>query len=268
MLWTSGLIVGVVLLIGALVVVGLEWEKGSGAETTAASPALMHALSTIPTSTYDVVGAGEMSNTLKTLTNSSAMSSGGKPRVLYVGAEYCPYCGAERWAVVTALSRFGRFTHLGQTTSSHADVYPDTPTLSFHGASYMSKYLTFDGYETLSNQIKGTSYAPLDTLPAPDQKLMDTYDRPPYLPTNGSIPFIDFGGSYLSQGASYSPQLLHGLTHQQVANQIRQPTTALSKSVLGTANTFTAAMCRLTHGQPSSVCQSPGVTAAAARLTP
>ena len=25
-------------------------------------------------------------------------ASGGKPEVLYIGAEYCPFCGAQRWA--------------------------------------------------------------------------------------------------------------------------------------------------------------------------
>jgi len=261
-------IVGVfVVIIGVLVFAGIRWQQGSGAKTTTASPALVHALSTIPTSTYDAVGKGLVSAGPKKVANATPLTAGGKPRVLYVGAEYCPFCAAERWAAVTALARFGTFTHLGQTTSAHADVYPDTPTLSFHGSSYASKYLSFTGYETQSNQIKGNSYAPLDTMTNADQSTFSTYDFPPYLSSGGSIPFVDFGNQYVSQGASYSPQLFHGLTHAQVTAQIRNPTTTLSKSVLGTANTFTAAICRLTHDQPASVCGSPGVTAAAANLS-
>src|SRR5438876_6623085 len=36
----------------------------------------------------------------------------GKPVVLYVGAQYCPFCAAERWALVLALSRFGHWAGL------------------------------------------------------------------------------------------------------------------------------------------------------------
>ena len=33
------------------------------------------------------------------------LTSGGHPAVLYIGAEYCPYCAAERWAIVMTLLR-------------------------------------------------------------------------------------------------------------------------------------------------------------------
>jgi hypothetical protein len=260
------LVVGFALVIAVMVVTGLRSESGSGAKTTKASPALVRSLSSIPTSTYDTVGAGEVSNPPVAVADPTPLTAAGKPRVLYVGAEYCPFCAAERWAAVTALARFGTFTDLGQTTSSHADVYPDTPTLSFHGASYTSKYLSFTGYETQSNQVQGNSYAPLDTLSKADQDIFNTYDFPPHVSQSGSIPFIDFGGQALSQGASYSPALFKGLTHAQVAAQIRTPSTSLSKSVLGTANMFAAEICALTHRQPARVCTSSGVTAAAAAL--
>jgi hypothetical protein len=29
--------------------------------------------------------------------------------VVFVGAEYCPYCASERWPLVMALSKFGTF---------------------------------------------------------------------------------------------------------------------------------------------------------------
>jgi hypothetical protein len=34
--------------------------------------------------------------------------------MLYIGAEYCPYCAAERWPLVMALSKFGTFSNLPQ----------------------------------------------------------------------------------------------------------------------------------------------------------
>ena len=30
-------------------------------------------------------------------------NSAGKPEIVFVGAEYCPYCAAERWPIVMAL---------------------------------------------------------------------------------------------------------------------------------------------------------------------
>jgi hypothetical protein len=171
--------------------------------------------------------------------------------------------------MVSALSRFGTFTGLGETTSSGRDYAPNTPTLSFHGATFSSKYLVFKGYEMQSNQVKGGSYAPLDKLSSADGKLFDKYDFSPYFNgsnAQGAIPFIDFGGKYGSQGASYSPLIFAGLTQQKVADDITDPSTEISKSVLGAANVFTAAICQLTNNQPSNVCTASGVTAAASAL--
>ncbi len=266
LIWTGTVVAVVVVIFASVAIFGLNHNGGSGAKTTAADTKLLQTLSTIPATTYDAVGAGSSSNPPVTLAGSPPMTAGGKPRILYVGAEYCPYCAAERWAVVTALSRFGTFQNLGETTSSHIDAFPDTPTLSFHGASYTSKYLSFTGYETQSNQVSGNTYAPLDKLSTADGKLFDKYDFPPYFQSKGAIPFIDIGGTYASQGATYSPGLLEGLTHQEAADGIANADSPLSKAVLGSANTFTAAICRLTKNQPANVCTSSGVTAAAAAL--
>jgi hypothetical protein len=266
LVWTGTVVAVIVVIFATVAIFGLNHKGGSGAKTTAADKTLLQTLSTIPAATYDAVGAGSSSNPPVTLAGSQPMSADGKPRILYVGAEYCPYCAAERWAVVTALSRFGTFQNLGETTSSHIDAFPDTPTLSFHGSTYTSKYLSFTGYETQSNQVSGNSYAPLDKLSTADGKLFDKYDFPPYFQSKGAIPFIDIGGVYASQGATYSPGLLEGLTHQEAADGIANPDSPLSKAVLGSANKFTAAICRLTKNQPANVCTSSGVTAAAAAL--
>lgn len=140
--------------------------------------------------------------------------------MLYIGAEYCPYCAAQRWAVAQALSRFGTWTGLGQTTSSASDVDPNTATLSFHGATLASPYVSFIGVETTTNKLMATGYQSLDT-PAKADALMRTYDAQRYLPSvnAGSIPFLDIGGVYVSAGASYDPQLLAGLTQQQIATR-------------------------------------------------
>ena len=67
-------------------------------------------------------------------------------------------------------------------------------------------------------------------------------------------------------GASYNPGILQGLTRPRSPPQMRDPNTAVSKAILGSANGLTAAICSQTGGKPANVCSSPGVTAAAAHL--
>lgn len=236
---------------------------GSGAASSSASSEVISGVTGVPGKVFDQVGTGAAQLPPRPL-KGPPLTEGGKPRVLYAGAEYCPYCAAERWAVVAALSRFGTFSNLGQTHSSSQDVYPSTPTLSFHGASYSSRYLAFKGYEMQSNKRVGSSYAPLDTLSPADKKVFATYDAPPYVPSQsaGSIPFIDLGGRYMISGASYNPAVLGGKTHLQIARALSNPGSPIAKSVDGTANLISAALCQQTGNQPASVCKSPGVTAA------
>lgn len=258
--------VGVPVLVVILVVVGFVIVRASkstaapaaGAPTGTAGAALEKSLATIPAATFDDVGAGSKVVAAQKVTG-AALTAAGKPRVLYVGAEYCPYCAGERWAVVAALSRFGTFNNLGTTSSAAADVYPSTATLSFHGATYTSSLLSFTGVEVATNIVNssGTGYTALDTLSAADQGIDATYNP------KGSIPFVDFGNKYVIIGASYDVGLLEGLTQTQIAAALADPTTAVAKGAIGAANMITAALCRLTNGQPAAVCTSRAVTTAA-----
>jgi thiol-disulfide isomerase/thioredoxin len=197
-----------------------------------------------------------------------ALTSDGKPEVLYVGAEYCPYCAAERWPVVIALSRFGTFSGLGLTTSSATDVFPSTPTLTFHGSTYASDVISFTAVETETNQLaaSGLGYEPLETLTAEQQQLMQTFNVPPYTSQAGSIPFTLIGNRFVISGSSYPPDVLQGKTWQQIASALSDPSSPIAKQVLAAANMLTAAICELTGGQPTNVCSAPGVSSAAASL--
>ena len=258
-----GAIIGAVVLVVAVVVAVGVLHKDKGAKTTAASDTVITGVTSVPTATFDEVGTGSI-KALPSAITADPLTADGKPRVLYVGAEYCPFCAAERWSLTAALARFGSFTGLGQTASTPSDVYPNTPTLSFHGASYTSDYLSFSGYE-----IQDTNGKTLDTLPAEDQSLLQKYDAPPYVGTSdtaGSIPFIDLFGSYVSQGAGYSPDLLKGMSHAEVAQAMQDPSTDVAKNVDAMANVFSAMICQATNGKPDDVCSSAGVQAATAKL--
>ena len=173
-----------------------------------------------------------------------------------MGAEYCPYCAAERWPMIVALSRFGTFSNLGTTHSSSSDVYPNTQTFSFHGSSYTSKYIVFTPVEEYTNIPNSSGYTTLDIPTATEQSLMSTYDAPPYVSSSeqGSIPFIYFAGKYLIVGATYSPQVLQNQTYQSIANALSNPKSTIAQGVLGAANNLTATICKLTNNQPSSAC--------------
>jgi hypothetical protein len=267
--------IGVVLLLLAALVVAKAAGLGSGGSGTdattsapsgAADAAVVKAVTAVPAKVLDQVGVGDV-QAVPHKVDAPALTADGKPQVLYVGAEYCPFCAAQRWPVVVALSRFGTWSGLGQTTSASDDVFPDTSTLSFHGATYTSDYLSFTGVETSGRTKVNGQYAPLDQLSAADQKTFETYDQPPYTTGSaGGIPFIDLGGSYVSAGASLDPQLLAGKSHRQIAEALSDPTSPIAQAVDGSANVLTAALCELTGQQPTQVCSAPGVTVAAKAL--
>jgi thiol-disulfide isomerase/thioredoxin len=245
----------VVLVIVVFVAVKLAGDSPKSAATTAAPVDVINAVTTVPAATLDTIGQGGGNQfSVPTPTPGNAVvKADGKPLVLYVGAEYCPYCAAERWAVVEALSRFGTFTGLGQTSSAAGDVYPNTPTLSFHGSTYTSDYITFQGPELYTNQPSGNGYTPLDTL-TPQQSTL--------FGKNNGFPYMNFAGQALVNGASIGdPSIFAGKTQAQVATAMRDPSTPIAKAVGGLANAFTTIICGLTGDKPADVCATPAANA-------
>lgn len=258
----------VLVAVGVLVAVRLTGlgAPRSGPAAVAGDDAVVSKVTSVPTSVLDSVGTGSATVLPKSISG-PPLTANGLPRVLYVGAEYCPYCAAERWAMVVALSRFGTFTGLGQTASAADDVFPSTPTLSFHGSSFTSSTVSFTGVETESNEVVDGRHAPLDTLSDADQQIFSTYDSPPYVDDAGSIPFVDIGGKYLISGASFSPEVLQGKTHSEVAAALSDPGSDIAKGVDGAATLITAAVCASTSQTPAPVCGAAGVQAAAKQLS-
>lgn len=258
-LWAVGLVVVVILfIILAKGISGGGTASSLGSGSSPAPTSLVAKVTSLEPSIFTTVGQGSASVLPKPLASAPALAQDGKPRIVYIGAEYCPYCATERWPIVIALSRFGSFTNLGVTHSSGSDVYPNTQTFAFHGATYASQYLAFTGVETESNVIQGTTYAPLDTPTAEEQQLINTYDTAPYVASSsaGSIPFIDLGGKYLISGSTYSPTVLQGKSADQIASALSDTKSDISQGAVGAANTITAALCLLTNNQPGDVCSS------------
>lgn len=226
-------------------------------------------LAAVPPAVLDDVGAGSAS-AFPTAADGRALSRDGKPLVLYVGAEWCPFCAAQRWPLSIALARFGQFGNLGEIRSASDDSYPDTASISFHGARYASSLLTFSGVELQSNEQVNGRRAPLDTLTGEDQQTFKTFDAPPWVQPNeaATVPFIALGGRYLITHHMYDPSVLAGKTADQIAAAVSDPSTPIARAVDGAANVITAALCALTGGQPGAVCTQTGVQAASKSLPP
>ncbi len=213
--------------------------------TVDATQQVVASITSLSQTELDAAGTGSANNLIKKVSGTALTGPNGHPEVFYMGAEYCPYCAAERWPMIIALSRFGTFSGLKTTSSSSSDVYPNTPTFTFHGATYVSQYVDFVSVETTDRNQN-----PLESPTSAEQALVTQYD------TSGSIPFVDFGNHYAFSGAMYLPDVLSGMSWQAVADSLLQPSSAQAKPILGSANLITAAVCKLTADQPAAVCSS------------
>jgi hypothetical protein len=275
---------GSVLLVLILVVVFIVIKANTGTgnapaagsstsgATTGTAAVVAKDIATVPVSALNAVGGGPTSGAGKvvplTKITAAPITANGKPDVLFIGAEYCPFCAAERWAMAVALSRFGTFSGLSLIHSDSTDNYANTATIDFYKSTYASNYLTFSPVE-----LETVSGQPLQTPSTAQKQLLTTWDVAPYTQEAGAIPFIDLGGKYLLISSQYAPSVLGtvlapgstqpGLTWLQIAADLHSPSSPVAQSVLGAANRITAGLCTLTGGQPGSVCTSPGVKAAA-----
>ena len=240
----------IVIVVGFIVIKSLSKPpKQAGGNVLPASVA--SEITSVPASTLAKVGTGGLGAAstlpLKPITN-KPLTAGGKPDMLYIGAEYCPYCGAMRWAMAVALGRFGTFGPLHGIHSSSTDIYPNTPTLTFRHQKYSSKYLTFTPIENENEQQKV-----IQNPTKAQQALWVKYDS-----TSQGVgyPFIDFGNKIVLTGPLYNPQVLHGMTWAQVASALKNPNSTVAKNVNGAANYLTASICKMTNNTPSSVCSA------------
>ncbi|MGH9101709.1 MAG: DUF929 family protein [Acidimicrobiales bacterium] len=272
----AGLVI--VAVVVALVIVKVTGGSSPGSAKPGGQPnaGVVEAATSVPQSVLNKVGVGgsqasTISPPMKIKPGAPALTAGGKPLIVYEGAEYCPYCATERWGMVVALSKLGTFSHLQTTKSSSTDVFPDTPTFTFYKAQYSSPYVTFQADEQQTR-----TGAVLQAPTAQQTLLYNTYEVQPYLAKGEQpgIPFVDIGNRYLVIGPSYPPYLLHTSTSQQapplpigtVAGSLSLPTTPIAQGVDATANYFLAAMCSLMQGKTPAVCNASGTQRAAAVL--
>jgi len=272
----------VIVIVAVLVIVKLASNTTtSTTDFTPVTPApasVVHDVTNIPTAVYDKVGITSPQVQVSpptVLTGQPPLTLAGRtPAMLYYGAEYCPYCAAERWAMTAALSRFGTWSNLKTTASSHTDIYAATNTFSYYGATLTSPYLAFSGVEQYTNVPLPSASPPYTTLQNPTKEelaVLTTYSSSKFNPNASSsggisFPFVNIGNKALFSGASFSPGVLANLSWTDIAGGLRDPTNPATQAIVATSNYMSAAICASTKGAPASVCASSGVQAAAKAL--
>jgi hypothetical protein len=282
-LLTWGAVALVLVIVVVLVVVKITGNNNTlsnGSAPTPASASVVSDVTSVPASVYNTVGVTSSvspidppvvtkGQPLLTYTTSSGTTL---PGVYFYGAEYCPYCAAERWVIITALSRFGTFKGLDNMQSSSTDIFPSTQTFTFVDATYTSKYIVFHPEEYYSNQVNasGSGYTVLQPFKGNDEKLVGKYDTNTYFPSSlqqgeNGFPFIDIGNKVLSS-TNYAPSLLQNVTRDEIAAGLSDPKNPVTQAIIASANYMVAGTCAITKQQPAAVCTSKGVLAASKAL--
>src|SRR6516164_453692 len=262
MLITGGSTLAVLVIVLAFVIVKVsQSSSSSGSSSSTGTPlpaSVASQITGVPAATLDKVGKGAVPAFTQgkpplTPGLGAPLTSGGKPEMLYIGAEFCPYCAAMRWPMAVALSRFGTLTPLHGIHSTSKDVYPSTATLTFYKSSYHSNYLAVTPVETMT--VDKT------TLQNPTNAQNAVWARYEPNPQTRGFPFVAFSNKQVMKGYFYNPAVLQGKSWSQIAAALHDPTSPIAKSVLGAANYITGAICQMTNNQPADVCNSAAVTA-------
>jgi thiol-disulfide isomerase/thioredoxin len=292
-------IIGVVVVIAAVfIVIAVSGSSkppasssngvASGQDPVLASLTnMVEPVTTIPLSVYDSVGVFGQPLPQTLTKGQTPLTSGSKPEVVYIGAEYCPYCAMTRWPIVAALSRFGTFKNLKMTSSANDDG--NIPTFSFLRSTYTSPYITFSPFEGLDRDQN-----PLQVEPTWATALYTKYDgnestnvaAAPFNTTGTGIPFLDFGNKLVSSGAAGAlgptgpvfealqgggPASTTAAAAAIIAASMHDPSTAEASAIgakylVGLANYFSADICTIDGNNPASVCSSAGVKAALTQI--
>ena len=252
----------VVAIVAVLVIVkvsgggsGSGSGSGSGTVDQASPPAgtpipaaTLTKLQSIPVSTLAAAPTSGVITTPQSV-NGSSLVTDGKPEMLFIGAEFCPHCAAERWPLYIALSKFGTFSPApGRIHSANQDG--DVPTLTFYGTTYTSPYFAFTPVEVETNKPQGNGYAPLQT---PTQAQLTLWQDS----NGGSFPFVDFGGKKVLPSAQYLFTPLESLPFSTVAAQAGNNSTAIGADIDASAAQLIATICgSLSNQQPAAVCSA------------
>lgn len=235
------IIYGVIILAVVFGVSYFAFTPRNTGESLIGTPISENISSQLSGVSYNTLNSVDKSSVIQlTKVSGRPLIDNGKPVVLYVGADYCPFCASERWALVVALSKFGNFTGLTYMMSSPSDVYANTPTMSFEKITYTSDYITFQAVETSDR-----SGNPLQSTTTEQKLLMQLYD------STGGIPFVDIANNYVIAGSQFQPSTFQGMSWAQISANLDNPKSQVGKSVDASAATLITAICKSLDTKPA-----------------
>jgi thiol-disulfide isomerase/thioredoxin len=243
--WAWAGLAMVALVIGAVVVLFLARGSGSDGNATAASSSVPSGA--VPAGAHQPSDAASVALGEVRRESGEPLLDGGKPLVFFMGAEWCPFCASERWALVKATSRFGKWSGLRELNSRMGqDYFPALATYDLSQATYTSDYLNVRHKEVAT--VEGD---PLQKLGSFEEGLVNGYDK------LGSVPFLFAAGSpgRYTVELGFSPGLLDGQGFDSLRKEVaaEAPTPAV-EAIDGQTEAITALICKLDGRQPASVC--------------
>jgi len=179
----------------------------------------------------------------------------GKLLMFFMGAEYCPYCAAERWAIVRSLQKFGQWDGLKQTISAARDQpFLNLPTYDFTKATYNSPHIEF-----VAREIKDREFKPLEKLLKTEEKLVRKHNP------KKEIPFVLIGGRFVQVGSGFPPKIFIGHTFRQTETELKKIESEIRKTIDEEANVISALLC--VSGLPPELCKETGTAELVAQVS-
>jgi thiol-disulfide isomerase/thioredoxin len=248
--WAWAGLATVVLVIGAVVVLFFAGGDGSSGDSASGSvPA-----GPVPAGSQRPAAAASVALGQIRRESDEPLLDGGKPLVFFMGAEWCPFCASERWGLVEATSRFGKWSGLKELRSREGqDYFPALATYDLSQATYTSDHISIRHIEVAT--VEGD---PLQKLGSFEEGLVNGYDK------LGGVPFLFASGPVgrYTVELPYSPGLLDGQSFASLRKEVAAdaPTPAV-EAIDGQADAITALICKLDGRQPASVCTKGSIPA-------
>ena len=182
------------------------------------------------------------------------MRRAGKLFVFFMGAEFDPYCAAERWAIVRSLQKFGQWDGLKQTISAARDEpFLNLPTYDFTKATYTSPHIEF-----VAREIKDREFNPLQKLLKTEEKLLRKFNP------KKEIPFLLIAGRFTQIGSGFTPKIFIGHTFRQTETELKKVESEIRKTIDDEANIISALLC--VSGLPPELCKEAGTAELVAQV--
>ena len=243
-------IVVTVVIIAASLAVGIYFATTQGASAldkyigkpvTSTDMATLRSLSAQP---YGPAATSAMQSDV-TKYGGSPFTSAGKPTIVFIGGEFCQYCAVERWALITALNRFGNFSTLHYMTSAQNEG--DYATFTFVNSSYRSNYISFRPFEAAGRDPN----VALQSVPANYTSVWSNF--------GSGFPFLDFGNTYVTKGSVLAfADIIAGKNWTSIMTDV-STSDGPGLQIREAANLITALICKVDGDSPAAVCTAPPI---------